>query len=75
MTSTSQLLYWGVVAHLVVADEYSEYTVDRLRAISGTHTPQELILLSSGRTIAPGFIRPYGLCCTPDFVVAAAETE
>ena len=36
--------------------------------LGGKHAPQELVLRSSGKKIAPGFIRPYAICETPPFV-------
>ena len=35
---------------------------------SPASAPQELVLRSSGKKIAPGFIRPYAICETPPFV-------
>jgi hypothetical protein len=71
----SRLLYWGVLTGLIVEEEHSTYVLDRLRPIDGAHTPQELVLLSTGRTIKPEFIRPYALCRTPEFIDAEAGAE
>jgi hypothetical protein len=61
----SRLLYWGVLQALKLIDKRTEYTVDHLRPLPGRHSPQELILRSTGEYIAPGFIRPYAICVTP----------
>jgi hypothetical protein len=44
--------------------------VAALRRLPPGRTPQHLTLLSSGRKIAPAFIRPYALCRTPRFLKA-----
>jgi hypothetical protein len=65
---TNELLYWGVLTRLEVTDAGTSFTLDRLRRLPGGHTPQELVLRSTGNHIAPNFIRPYAICETPDFV-------
>jgi hypothetical protein len=67
-TDCSRLLYWGVLTDIDVAGNTTRFQIDRLRPISGRHTPQELVLRSTGKTIAPRFIRPYAVCRTPVFV-------
>ena len=42
--------------------------MDRIRALPGDHSPQELILHSTRMHIAPNFIRPYAICLTPAFL-------
>lgn len=64
----SRLLYWGVLTKVTLAGETTRYTVDRLRPIRGRRRTQELSLRSTGRKIAPHFIRPYAICKTPTFV-------
>lgn len=39
-TQCDRLLYWGVLTELIVAEDGTEYTVDRLRPIRGRYTPQ-----------------------------------
>lgn len=64
----SRLLYWGLLTDVHIVEGITHFAVDRVRKLGGRHTPQELVLRSSGRQIAPGFIRPYALCETPAFV-------
>lgn len=64
----SRLLYWGVLTDVHIHDGGTRFAVDRLRKLSGKHAPQELVLRSSGKKIAPGFIRPYAIFETPPFV-------
>lgn len=64
----SRLLYWGVLQAVKLGDKSTEYRVDYLRSLSGRHSPQELVLRSTGEYIAPGFIRPYAICLTPTFL-------
>ncbi|MFY9974475.1 MAG: hypothetical protein WAK53_09480, partial [Chromatiaceae bacterium] len=69
-TDCSRLLYWGVLKDIVVGDEQTSYTVQRVRKLPGNHKPQDLTLRSTGRTIAPDYIRPYAICYTPGFLEA-----
>jgi len=69
----SRLLYWGLLQEIELRPDHTKYTVDRLRALPGRHTPQELVLRSTGEHIAQGFIRPYALCHTPRFLNIDAE--
>lgn len=64
----SRLLYWGLLTDVQIQDGATRFTVDRVRKLGGKHAPQELVLRSSGKKIAPGFIRPYAICETPLFV-------
>lgn len=64
----SRLLFWGLLIHVQVRDGSTSFTVDRLRRIPGERAPQELVLRSTGKTIAPNFVRPYAICFTPSFV-------
>ena len=70
----SKLLYWGLLMRVGIDQSSTEYEVDRLRPIRDSHTPQELVLASSGKNIAPGFIRPYALCHTPAFLTESTAT-
>jgi hypothetical protein len=69
----SRLLYWGILQVLKLSDQRTEYTVDYLRSLPGRHSPQELVLRSTGEHIAPGFIRPYAICLTPPFLTAEGD--
>jgi hypothetical protein len=64
----SRVLYWGFLTDVEVRDDFTTFSVDRLRRLAGEHAPQELVLRSSGKRIAPNFIRPYAICRTPDFL-------
>ena len=64
----SRLLYWGLLTDVHIEDGVTHFAVDRVRKLGGKHAPQELVLRSSGKKIAPGFIRPYAICETPSFV-------
>jgi hypothetical protein len=64
----SRLLYWGLLTDIQIEDGATRFTVDRVRKLNGRHAPQELVLRSSGKKIAPGSIRPYAICDTPAFV-------
>ena len=66
--SCSDLLYWGILKSVSVADGRTRYKVDKLRRFRGLHRSQELVLRNTGRRIAPGFIRPYAICRTPRFI-------
>jgi hypothetical protein len=69
----SRLLCWGLLTRVQFDDRTStNYTVDRVRKLSGRHSPQELLLRSTGKRIAPGFIRPYAICVTPSFLEGRA---
>jgi hypothetical protein len=67
----SRLLYWGLLTSIELGDGSTDYTVDKVRRLKGKHTPQELILRSTGRQIAPNFIRPYAIVVTPEFLTGA----
>jgi hypothetical protein len=64
----SRLIYWGVLTKIRRVSTGTEYTVERISKIKGSHSPQELVLKSTHKTIAPGFIRPYAICETPAFI-------
>ncbi len=67
----SDLRYWGLITKLEVTEAGTSFTVDRVRRFRRGHKPQELVLRSTGKHIAPNFIRPYAVCQTPNFVGAA----
>jgi hypothetical protein len=64
----SRLEYWGLLTGVEIDDEATRFTVDRVRQLPGSHTPQELVLRGTGEYIAPNFIRPYAICRTPAFL-------
>jgi hypothetical protein len=69
-TDCSQLLHWALLTNVAVTDAGTSFTVDRVRRLTEDYAPQDLVLRSSGEHIAPNFIRPYAICCTPDFLTA-----
>lgn len=64
----SRLLYWGSLTGIQFDGTSTRYTVDHVRKLKDRHSPQELVLRSTGKNIAPGFIRPYAICVTPPFL-------
>lgn len=64
----TRLLYWGALSGVRLDGASTRYTLDRVRKLSGRHAPQELTLRSTGKKIAPNFIRPYAICITPLFL-------
>ncbi len=64
----SELIYWGLLVHICIKDEKTEYIVKELKQLPKGRTPQELILRSTGKHIATDFIRPYAICRTPEFL-------
>ncbi|CAN5197791.1 hypothetical protein BH09MYX1_BH09MYX1_51630 [soil metagenome] len=66
----SKLVYWGRLTHLEVSATGTSYTVTDLRPIR-RHRAQELVLESTGQTIAEGYLRPYAIVETPSFVAPA----
>jgi hypothetical protein len=67
-TDCSRLLYWGILTGIEIEDKTTRYSVKQVRKIKGRHSPQELLLKSTGKAIAPNFIRPYAICRTPSFL-------
>ena len=67
-TNCRYLLWWGILKTIVIEDTTTHYFVEQVRPIKGKHTPQELVLRSTGKHIAPNFIRPYAICRTPSFL-------
>jgi hypothetical protein len=67
-TDCDRLVYWGLLTDVQIEGQTTSYTVDRVRPLQGTHRPQELVLRSTGKHIAPNFIRSYAICFTPAFL-------
>lgn len=67
-TDCSRLLFWGTLTDIVIKDKTTWYSLRELRKIKGDHATQELLLRSTGKAIAPNFIRPYAICRTPPFL-------
>jgi hypothetical protein len=71
----SRLLYWGLLTNIVIEDKITRYSVEHMRRIKGRHSPQELLLKSTNKAIAPNFIRPYAICQTPSFLALPTVKE
>jgi hypothetical protein len=67
-TDCSRIDYWGLLIGVEIEGKATRFTVDRVRPLPVSHTPQELVLRSTGAHIAPNFIRPYAICRTPAFL-------
>lgn len=67
-TDCSRLLYWGLLTSVELSEAGARFRVDQLRRLRGQRSPQDLTLRSTGKKIAPGFIRPYAICRTPAFI-------
>ncbi len=67
-TDCSRLIYSGRVSNIWVNGHTTHCEIFGLKQLKGRHSPQEMTLLSTGRKIAAGFIRPYALVRTPKFV-------
>lgn len=63
----SKLIAWSVLRSVAISPKETHYTIGRLWAVPRSR-PQNLQLLNSKKHIAEGFIRPYALCKTPDFL-------
>jgi hypothetical protein len=71
----SRLVFWGILTRVVIEGKNTRYWVKQMRKIKGRHMPQELILKSSGKNIAPNFIRPYAICRRPPFLPKRTPAE
>jgi hypothetical protein len=67
-TDCSRILYHATVRDIAIEGEQTRVTFSDLRPIPTRRTPQELVLDSTGRNIAPDFIRPYAICRTPKWL-------
>ena len=74
-TDCSRLVYWGLLTAIDVGEADTHYTVFPVHPLNSDRSPQELILRVTGEPIAPGFIRAYAICGTPEFLTSAAEVE
>lgn len=46
----SRLIYWGILTKIRPVAAGTEYTVDHICKIEGSHSPQELVLKSTRKT-------------------------
>lgn len=70
---TSKLLYWACIVDIKIEQPSEKsfkttYKFEALKRIGKGHTKSDLILRSSGKNISEGYIRPYSICRTPDFL-------
>lgn len=66
--NTENLLFWATLRRVDIEDMRTTLRFDNIETIRGKHRRRELVLKSSGRNIAPHYIRPYAICFTPDFL-------
>ena len=69
----SRLIAWSVLQDVQVGDKGTHYKIGTLHQVPRSR-PQDLAVLTTGRRIASGFIRPYVLCRTPRFILAEASS-
>jgi hypothetical protein len=67
-TNCSRLKYWGLLRSVEIKGQTTRFSVNQVRELRESHKPQELVLRSTGKHIAPNFIRPYAICRTPAFL-------
>jgi uncharacterized protein YeaO (DUF488 family) len=67
-TDCSRLIFSARMDGIVLGDGGTQFAFSGLKRIPGNHSPQELVLESTGGRIAQGFIRPYALVRTPKFI-------
>lgn len=67
-TDCSRLTHWAISDGIEVDANSTTYKFHSLNRLRGRHSPQELTLRSTGRKIAEGFIKPYAICKTPEFL-------
>lgn len=67
-TECSKLMCWGLIEKLDISERRTVCIVDKLRRTPRGLKTQKLHLVSTGKRINEGFIRPYALVQTPEFV-------
>lgn len=63
----SKLIAWSVLRSVDVSPTGTQYAIGSLLAVPRKR-PQDLTRLATGAKIASGFIKPYALCRTPNFL-------
>jgi len=66
-THCTRLKFWGLISSLHVREDGTDFEVTDLKPLHGKRT-QQLVLRSTQRHIAPGFIRPYAIVECPSFL-------
>jgi hypothetical protein len=77
-TDCSTLIYWAILQNISIDEgkkgtkgsKCTKYRFKGLQDLPRQHSTQSLCLKSTGKKIAPYFIRPYAICHTPDFLNA-----
>lgn len=67
-TYCSQLVYRGLLMAIDVGESDTHYTVFPVRPLRPVRSTQDLVLESTGKRVAEGFIRPYAIVRTPKFL-------
>jgi hypothetical protein len=73
---TSDLFAWAVLEEIALRDEKprTRYRFSRLQLLKKRPPKTSLRKASDGEALAAGFIRPYAICLTPEWVATADET-
>jgi hypothetical protein len=66
--NTETLLLWAILREISIDGDQTTFRFTDAKRIPGNHHRTELVLRSSGREIAPNYIRPYAICRTPPFI-------
>jgi uncharacterized protein YeaO (DUF488 family) len=67
-TDVLRLIGWAQLECMDQGKRGPSYWVSRVRRLRQGHRPQDLVLVKGGRKIRAGYIRPYAICRTPDFL-------
>jgi len=65
---SEKLLCWAVLRKIELSGDRTTVEFDGVKKIQGNRGRTDLTLRSTGRPIAPMFIKPYAICVTPDFL-------
>jgi hypothetical protein len=66
--NSENLLLWAVLQKIAIDGDRTNIQFTDVKRIPGRHHRTELKLKSTGKQIAPHFIRPYAICHTPPFL-------
>jgi hypothetical protein len=73
---TERLIAWGFLDSLKLGDGTTQYSFSGLkRFIEPAPFKTQLIVNSTGEYLSDGFIRPYAICKTPDFLLTNATSS
>jgi hypothetical protein len=65
---SEKLLCWATLLKIELDGDKTMVEFDAVKTIPGKRGRTDLTLRSTGRPIAPMFIKPYAICVTPDFL-------